>query len=148
MPPRTTARPSQVDLFRALRQVRELCLAIKNDGPSGDGNLASVNIHGRFDLFPKHWRGFETPNEDLVFCSSSSFVTTSGEPTVHVHVDWNKARHVVVQNRELPLIGTDTEIAILETVEPEVRVLWFYGRRADLGAFFERFPLGRTTELA
>lgn len=123
MPLRTTASNRQRKFFNDLFNIDELVLTIKN------GETCSMNAHGSFALFDKHWNGVEyQPNETMIALKENEPVKTSSEPSVHFHIDWNEVKYVSIRQRRLELINTDYEIVFCKEPDIDARVFWFYAR--------------------
>lgn len=123
MPLRTTANNRQRKFFNNLFNIDELVLTIKA------GELCSMNAHGSFIMFDKHWYGVEyRPNETMIALKENEPVKTSSEPSVHFHIDWNEVRYVSIRRRRLELINTDFEVVFCKARDINTRVLWFYTR--------------------
>ena len=123
MPIRTTASYRQREFFNDLFNIDELVLAVKN------GDTCSMNAHGSFVLFDKHWYGIQhRPNETMIAMKENKPLKTSSEPSVHFHIDWTEVRYALIRQRRLELINTDYEVVFCKARDINTRVLWFYLR--------------------
>ena len=64
----------------------------------------------------------------------------TGEPVVHLHVDWAAIRYVWIGARPSTLIGTDKEVALCREKDKESRVFWFNLRHWDDLPGMDRWP--------
>ena len=144
--PMSQARQSICNLFEDIKKL-DLVLSVKN---SADGDLSAVNAHGHFSLFPKNWKEKDEGEETLIACLAQGQtelpkenLTATGEPPIHVHVDWGKVGSVRVKNLRLHLIETNFCIALLAVNSGAVLVA-FYGKKEkpESQVFLKRWPLG------
>ena len=109
MPIRTVASSTQRALFERLSAVPFVL------GAKPENDYWSVNLHGRFVLYDKDWsaKTQDSPHETLLAMRAEDAVslTLSGEPLVHLHIDWGQIRWARFQVQALPLIGTDRVVA-------------------------------------
>ena len=49
----------------------------------------------------------------------------TGEPLVHLHVDWSLIRYAWIGTRPPTLIGTDKEVVLCREKDKDSRVFWF-----------------------
>ncbi len=137
--PMTIARPGIHHVFDDLKNL-DLVLGVKNTvhgmrDTEGPRDLSSVNAHGRFSLVLQDWGA--TGRETLVAYVLPGHLAPTGEPSVHVHVDWNSARFLRVEDFRLPLIGTDVRIAFVTDSPGGDVLLGFYARKDT--PTFQRF---------
>jgi hypothetical protein len=117
--------PSQQEFFTELSKLSDLVLALKRE------EVCSLNAHGRFRLVDKHWPQTEKTETLVAFHPSTSEEpekTASGEPLVHLHVDWSQIHYCLILTRQLPLIKTEKEIVFATSENPDTRVFWFYAK--------------------
>ena len=123
MPRRSVANNRQRQLFADLSQLNGIALTTKNT------DLLSVNIHGAFTLFDKHWpMAGEDASETMIALQEEGLEQKEGEPAVHFHVDWQAIRWARIQPRYLELISTDYEIVFAGEKDGAARTFWFYLR--------------------
>ncbi|HEX9252463.1 MAG TPA: hypothetical protein VF870_09485 [Ignavibacteriaceae bacterium] len=123
MPLRTTANNRQRKFFNDLFSIDELVLTIKN------GETCSMNAHGSFELFDKHWDGIEyQPYETMIALKENKPAKICSEPSVHFHINWLEVKYVSIRLRRLELINTDYEIVFCNERDTNARVFWFYAR--------------------
>jgi len=126
MPRRVRASTRQLEFMADLEQLPDLILSVKS------GEECAVNVHGRFGAFEKHWAKAESdPDETLLALDPTAggrSLTSSGEPRVHAHVDWNAVRWAIVRRRALPLVGTDHEIVLCADRDLGTRITTFFVR--------------------
>ena len=121
MPERTTANKLQRAIFKDISRLKKIALTTKAT------ESLSVNIHGAFTLFDKHWRNVsENPSETMLALNEDGLSKTQGEPSVHFHIDWREIRCARIQPRRLELINTDYEIVFCENRSSSSRKFWFY----------------------
>jgi len=143
MPTRIPASRKQRDFFSSVSQMEELVLSMI-DRP--DDHVAAVNAHGRFVLFDKYWPGSEDPvnsaQETLIAFTPATTLelANTGEPLVHVHVDWSTIRYAWIGSRPATLIGTDKEIVLCKEPDKASRVVWFHFRLWEQAAPLDRWP--------
>ena len=119
------ASQQQKDFFSEISSLPDLVLGVKRD------EVCSVNAHGRFRLYDKHWIGHHKSETLIEFCPTSlkqPKMTETGEPLVHLHVDWRIVRFCLIEDRCLPLIGTKKEIVFAQSKSPKTRLFWFYSK--------------------
>jgi len=138
MPRRVRASARQLEFMAGLEQLPDVILSVKG------GEQCAVNARGRFGAFEKHWNSADTdPDETLLAlapAAGAGSLTPSGEPRVHVHVDWNAVRWAIVRRRVLPLVGTDQEIVLCADRELDARITTFFVRTGEpLRAFVDRW---------
>jgi hypothetical protein len=143
MPIRIPASDKQRDFFDSISQMNALVLSMI-DRP--DNHIAAVNAHGRFVLFDKYWPGSQDSENSaqetlLAFAPLTNLVfADTGEPLVHVHIDWSAIRFAWIGPRPTTLIGTDKEIVLCREPDKASRVLWFHFRVWEDTSAFERWP--------
>ena len=131
MPLRVPASPKQRRFFQSISRLDNLILSMANRGTE---HSAAVNAHGRFVLFDLYWPDSEDaanhPQETvLAFAPMASLtLADTGEPSVHVHVDWSAVRFAWIGRRPTTLIGTDKEIVLCRDRDKDSRVLGFHLR--------------------
>lgn len=143
--PMALARQSICNLFEDIKDL-DLVLSVKN---SADGDLSAVNAHGHFTLFHKNWKEKGKGEETLIACLAQGqtelpkSLTSTGEPPLHVHVDWGRVGSVRVENLRLDLIETNFRIALLAVNSGAVLVA-FYGKieTPKSQGFLKRWPMG------
>lgn len=137
MPRRVRASARQLEFISDLEQLPDVILSVKH------GEDCAVNMHGRFGAFEKHWAEADTDSDETLLAldpTADRSLTSSGEPRVHVHVDWNAVRWAIVRRRELPLVGTDHEIVLCADRDLDTRITTLFARTGDpLGAFVDRW---------
>ena len=143
MPRRVRASARQLEFIADLGQLPDVILNVKG------GEHCAVNAHGRFGAFEKHWANADTdPDETLLAldpAAGGGSLTPSGDPRVHVHVDWNAVRWAIVRRRVLPLVGTDHEIVLCTDRDLDTRITTFFVRTGDpLRAFVGGLGTGGT----
>ena len=123
MPQRSIAQDRQRELFADLEDFREIVLTTKG------GAALSINIHGSFELFDKHWVTEDhLPQETMLALKQDTPVPANQEPEVHFHIDWEKVKWARIQPRQLRLINTDYEIVFYSEQDGNSRMFWFYLR--------------------
>jgi len=121
MPKRTTANKQQRELFADISRLEKLALTTKI------AESVSINIHGAFTLFDKHWTMVNEHNvETMLALKEDGFSDTSGEPAVHFHIDWRDIKWACIQPRHLELINTAYEIVFCKESNVFSRKFWFY----------------------
>ncbi len=138
MPMRTTATFNQRQFLIDLFKIKELVCTIKC------GEICSMNAHGSFGLFEKHWLNVEKhPVETMLVLKVNSLLNSYKEPPVHFHIDWNEIRYVIIRQRRLDLIDMDYEIVFCNKCDTSTRVFWFYAREdSALQAFIAKWGYG------
>lgn len=133
--PMTIARTSIEEAFADLMDL-DLVLGVKNIGKSSD--LSAVNAHGHFRLVVQDWgsKGRETLVAYTPPSERQPPTAETGEPLVHVHVDWDRVRFLRVEKVHLPLIGADIRISFV-TASPNGEVLLAFYARQDTLAYQE-----------
>jgi hypothetical protein len=119
------ASQSQKGFFTDLSGLPDLVLGLKRE------EVCSLNAHGQFHLVDKDWGQMREPETLVAFHASTSAqpeITATGEPLVHLHVDWSQVHYCLILDRRLPLIKTDKEIVFATSDNPETRVFWFYSK--------------------
>lgn len=143
MPRRNPASETQRDFFAGLAQAAHLVLSMRE---RPDNDAASVNAHGRFRLLDKLWPGSDDDRnherETLLAFSRDSGIdmADTGEPVVHLHVDWSAIRFVWIGARPATLIGTDKEVVLCREKDKESRVFWFNLHRWEDLPGMDRWP--------
>lgn len=123
MPLRTIVNKRQRKFLNDLFSIAELVLTIKN------GETCSMNAHGSFVIFDKHWDGIDyLPDETMIALKENELLKTSSEPSIHFHIDWTEVKYVLIRQRRLELINTDYEVVFCKARDINARVLWFYAR--------------------
>lgn len=121
MPKRTTANKQQRKLFADISRLEKLALTTKI------AESVSINIHGAFTLFDKHWTMVNEHNvETMLALKEDGFSDTNGEPAVHFHIDWRDIKWACIQPRNLELINTAYEIVFCKESNASSRKFWFY----------------------
>ncbi len=121
MPKRTTAHNRQRELFADLANMQGIVLTAKS------GDSVSMNIHGAFELFDKHWYTEDhLPRETMLALKTDTPTPPTSEPAVHFHVDWNEVKWARIQPRRLKLINMDYEIVFCSEKHASTRIFWFY----------------------
>jgi hypothetical protein len=134
MPQRNPASEKQRDFFASLANAPNLILSMR-ERPEQDA--ASMNAHGRFQLLDKLWPGSADPHNHeretlLAFHSGPELeMADTGEPLVHLHVDWSAIRYAWIGSRAPTLIGTDKEVVLCRERNKDSRVFWFNVRLWD-----------------
>jgi hypothetical protein len=113
-----------------------------------DRSSFAVNAHGRFYLHPREWPASARQAalaEDLLGMGIPNDPRTeTGEPHVHVHVDWNQITRLRFETKPLNRIGADVKIVLAR----EVQVLAFYAKEAGLKRLVgEGYPRNRWIDL-
>jgi hypothetical protein len=128
MPRRIPASEKQRDFFAGLSRAPHLILSMR-ERPESDA--ASVNAHGRFQLLDVAWPGSADAHNGeretlLAFAPRASFdMADTGEPLVHLHVDWSLIRYAWIGTRPPTLIGTNKEVVLCREKDKDSRVFWF-----------------------
>lgn len=123
MPSRSLANKSQREFFADISKLNGIALTTKRT------EALSINIHGAFTLFDKHWPSVrENNDETMLALKEAGLAELRGEPAVHFHVDWRTIKWARIQRRHLELISTDYEIVFCEENDTSTRVFWFYLR--------------------
>lgn len=123
MPQRSVANKRQRELFDDISQLNGIALTTKNT------ETLSINIHGTFTLFDKHWPMVsDNQDETMLALQEDGLSEKRGEPAVHFHVDWDTIKWARIQPRHLELISTDYEIVFSEAPNAASRKFWFYLR--------------------
>lgn len=129
--PRTVASVEQKAFFARLSAV-PLVLGAK--APSDQW---SVNLHGNILLYDKDWstKTNKDPHETLLAIRDTNDavpLTSSGEPRVHLHVDWRDVRWARLEVQPLDLIGTDRAVVFYLNKE-STRLFALYCLDKDIG---------------
>jgi hypothetical protein len=147
---RNPASETQRDFFAFLALAPHLILSMRE---SPEGDAASVNAHGRFQLMDKSWPGSEDPQnharETLLAFSTGAAVDMgdTDEPLVHLHVDWSLIRFAWIGERKPTLIGTDKEVVLCREKDKNSRVFWFNLRQWSDLPHVDQWPIESWIEL-
>ena len=121
MPQRTIAHNRQRELFADLSNMNGIVLTAKS------GSMVSMNIHGSFELYDKHWHTEEHSRKETMLALKTDTPTPpTSEPAVHFHVDWDDVKWARIQPRRLKLINMDYEIVFCSEKNSSTRLFWFY----------------------
>ena len=121
MPHRTVANNRQREFFADIAKLDRIALTTKNT------DALSINIHGSFTLFDKHWsKVSDNNNETMLALKEEGLENTNREPAVHFHIDWRTIKWACIQPRHLELINTDYEIVFTSERNTAARRFWFY----------------------